>query len=256
MESHRIALISDTHGLLRPEVVEKLKTCEIILHAGDIGKPEILRRLKEIAETYAVRGNVDEGRTGEFSEELPKELDVELWGFHIYVVHNKKHIRKDLQGVDIVVFGHSHRLSDEVCLPQRNKFDVEQGQVRDADALSDCGGGIRYLNPGSCGPKRFRLPVTMMILILYPAGHRIEVEKIDFLSAESEKKETVKIPGQDMHRLVREIMKEVDAGKNMAEIAKRNHIDVKFTEQVCRMYLTHPGVDVDGIMDRIERRNL
>lgn len=231
MESHRIALISDTHGLLRPEVEEKLKTCEIILHAGDIGKPEILRRLKEIAETYAVRGNVDEGRTGEFSEELPKELDVELWGFHIYVVHNKKHIRKELQGVDIVVFGHSHRLS-----------------VR--------GGGIRYLNPGSCGPKRFRLPVTMMILILYPAGHRIEVEKIDFLSAESEKKETVKIPGQDMYRLVREIMKEVDAGKNMAEIAKRNHIDVKFTEQVCRMYLTHPGVDVDGIMDRIEMSNL
>lgn len=231
MESHRIALISDTHGLLRPEVVEKLKTCEIILHAGDIGKPEILRRLKEIAETYAVRGNVDEGRTGEFSEELPKELDVELWGFHIYVVHNKKHIRKELQGVDIVVFGHSHR-------------------------LSVLGGGIRYLNPGSCGPKRFRLPVTMMILILYPAGHRIEVEKIECLSAESEKKETVKIPGQDMYSLVREIMKEVDAGKNMAEIAKRNHIDEKLTEQVCRMYLTHPGVDVDGIMDRIERRNL
>lgn len=231
MESHRIALISDTHGLLRPEVEEILKTCEIILHAGDIGKYEILRRLKEIAETYAVQGNVDEGRMDELAEELPKELDVELWGFHIYMVHNKKYIRKDLQGADIVVFGHSHRLSD---------------------SESD----VRYLNPGSCGPKRFRLPVTMMILTLYPAEHRIEAEQIDCLTAEAEKKEAVKMPEQDMHGLIREIMKEVDAGKNITEIAKRNHIDTKFTEQVCRMYLTHPGVDVDGIMDRIERRNL
>lgn len=98
MESHRIALISDTHGLLRPEVEAVLKTCEMILHAGDIGKPEILSQLKAITHTIAVRGNVDEGRLGEFSEELPKELDVELFGFHIYLVHNKKHARKDLQG--------------------------------------------------------------------------------------------------------------------------------------------------------------
>lgn len=101
MESHRIALISDTHGLLRPKVEEILKTCDVIFHAGDIGKPEILRRLKGIAETYAVRGNVDEGQIGEFPGELPKELDVELWGFHIYMVHNKKHICKDLHGVDV-----------------------------------------------------------------------------------------------------------------------------------------------------------
>lgn len=104
-----------------------------------------------------------------------------------------------------------------------------------------------------CGPKRFRLPVTMMILTLYPAKHQIEAEKINCLSAESEKTETVKIPEQDMYRLVQDIMKEVDAGKNIAEIAKRNHVNAKFTEQVCRMYLTHPGVDVDGILDRIEK---
>lgn len=254
MESHRIALISDTHGLLRQEVEERLKTCEIILHAGDIGKPEILSRLKGIAATYAVRGNVDEGRIGEFSEELPKELDVELFGFHIYIVHNKKHIRKDLHGVDIVVFGHSHSLSDEVRPSQKGMPDKGWG---DAGAvLSNREGGIRYLNPGSCGPKRFRLPVTMMVLTLYPDEHRLEVEKINCLSAASEKKDTVKMPEQDMYRLVREIMKEVDAGKNIAEIARRNHIDEGFTDQVCRMYLTHPGVDVDGILDRIERRNL
>ena len=256
MESHRIALISDTHGLLRQEVEERLKTCEIILHAGDIGKPEILSRLKEIAETYAVRGNVDEGRIGDLSEGLPKELDVELFGFHIYMVHDKKHIRKDLYGVDIVAFGHSHSLSDEVRPSQKEMPGGWQGDA--GEILSDREGCIRYLNPGSCGPKRFRLPVTMMILALYPDEHRLEVEKIDCLSAASEKKDkdTVKMPEQDMHRLVREIMKEVDAGKNIADISRRNHIDEGFTEQVCRMYLTHPGVDVDGILDRIERRNL
>ena len=236
MESHRIALISDTHGMLRQEVEEVLKTCELILHAGDIGKPEILFRLKAIADTCAVRGNVDGRRTGGFQEELPEELDVELFGFHIYMVHDKKHIRKDLTGVDVVAFGHSHTLTDEV----RRENDRQ----------------IRFLNPGSCGPKRFRLPVTMMVLTLYPAAHRLEVEKIDLTSSAPESEEPVKIPEKDRYRLIKEIMKEVDAGKNISEIAVRHRVDEKFTEQVCRMYLTHPGVDVDGIMDRIERRNL
>ncbi len=233
MESHRIALISDTHGMLRQEVEEIVRTCEAILHAGDIGKPEILLRLKVIADTYAVRGNVDGRRIDEFPEELPEELDVELFGFHIYMVHDQKHIRKDLKGADIVAFGHSHSLTDE-----------------------ENDGQIRFLNPGSCGPKRFRLPVTMMVLTLYPAARRLEVEKIDFTSPASAKEEPVKVPEKDRYRLIQEIMMEIDAGKSISEIAARHQIDEKFTEQVCRMYLTHPGVDVDGIMDRIERRNL
>lgn len=264
MDAHRIGVISDTHGLLRQEAAEILKSCEIILHAGDIGKPEILERLREITDTYAVLGNVDQNCAELFrtsikgrSEKLPEELEIELFGFRIYMIHDKKQIRKNLSGIDIVIYGHSHKYEE------------------------DDNGGITWLNPGSCGPKRFRLPVTMMILTLYPALHRLETEKIDCLSisgkpvqgtSDEESRfgqagavrsglaaasdEDVKIPEQDMYRLVREIMKGIDAGRKIADIAARNHIDERFAEQVCRMYVTHPGVDVDGILDRLERKNL
>ena len=101
-----------------------------------------------------------------------------------------------------------------------------------------------------------------MLLTLYPAEHRLETERIDCLDIPAMGKgtldtdEEMKITKQDMYRLVRQIMKDVDAGRRIAEIAARNHIDERFTEQVCRMYLTHPGVDVDGILDRMERKNL
>lgn len=295
MDGHRIGVISDTHGILRPETAEILKTCEIILHAGDVGKPEVLRQLRDIRDTYAVRGNVDSGRIREFyareterrkcaedvkicakefedsqaggfevqaggfeaktggfeaqadkfeagraelPEHLPEELEIELFGFRIYMIHDKKQIRKDLPGVDLIICGHSHK--------------YEVGRL----------GNTVCLNPGSCGPRRFRLPVTMMLLTLYPAEHRLETERIDCLDIPAMGKgtldtdEEMKIPKQDMYRLVRQIMKEVDAGRRIAEIAARNHIDERFTEQVCRMYLTHPGVDVDGILDRLERKNL
>ena len=308
MDGHRIGVISDTHGILRPETAEILKTCEIILHAGDVGKPEVLRQLRDIRDTYAVRGNVDSGRIREFyareterrkcaedvkirtkefeasraggfevradkfeagQAELPEELEIELFGFRIYMIHDKKLIRKDLPGVDLIICGHSHK--------------YEVGRL----------GNTVCLNPGSCGPRRFCLPVTMMLLTLYPAEHRMETERIDCLDIPAMGKGTshgenpvwiseegkaagvyeepavrtgqrgaakapgkIKIPEQDMYRMVRQIMKEVDAGRRIAEIAARNHIDERFAEQVCRMYLTHPGVDVDGILDRMERKNL
>lgn len=308
MDGHRIGVISDTHGILRPETAEILKTCETILHAGDVGKPEVLRQLRDIRDTYAVRGNVDSGRIREFyareterrkcaedvkirtkefeasraggfevradkfeagQAELPEELEIELFGFRIYMIHDKKLIRKDLPGVDLIICGHSHK--------------YEVGRL----------GNTACLNPGSCGPRRFCLPVTMMLLTLYPAEHRMETERIDCLDIPAMGKGIshgenpvwiseegkaagvheepavrtgqrgaakapgkIKIPEQDMYRMVRQIMKEVDAGRRIAEIAARNHIDERFAEQVCGMYLTHPGVDVDGILDRMERKNL
>ena len=315
MDGHRVGVISDTHGILRPETAEILKSCETILHAGDVGKPEVLRQLRDIRDTYAVRGNVDSGRIREFyareterrkcaedvkirakefeasraggfeaqaggfevradkfeagQVELPEELEIELFGFRIYMIHDKKLIRKDLPGVDLIICGHSHK--------------YEVGRL----------GNTACLNPGSCGPRRFCLPVTMMLLTLYPAEHRMETERIDCLDIPAMGKGTshgenpvwiseegkaagvyeepavrtgqrgaakapgkIKIPEQDMYRMVRQIMKEVDAGRRIAEIAARNHIDERFAEQVCRMYLTHPGVDVDGILDRMERKNL
>lgn len=229
MESHRIAVISDTHGLLRAEVRERLLTCEAILHGGDFDRPDILEQLNAIGKVYAVRGNVEKGGT----ENLPEELEFILFGFRIYMRHNRKQIRRDLQGIDIVICGHSHKYEER----------------RE--------GGILYLNPGSCGPRRFHNPVTMMLLTLYPEKHLAETEKIVFtenISAASADKDAVAAP--DMHKLVKTIMKEVRGGRTVSEIAERNRVNEELAEQICRFYLTHPGVDVDGILDRMERKDL
>lgn len=228
MQSHRIGILSDTHGLLRPEILEKLKTCAYILHAGDVDRPDILSQLEEICPTYAVRGNADK----EWAEELPVELKLELFGFRIYMVHNKKHIPSEISDVTIIIYGHSH------------KYEVKQEK------------GITLLNPGSCGPRRFHLPVTMMILTLYPQEHRFEIEKVDCSPAISQKSDMKKLPEKDMERLIREIIKEIRSGRTVEEIAAGNRIDRELADQICRIYLTHPGVDVDGILARMEIWNL
>ena len=234
MESHRIMVISDTHGTLRPEVLERAAGCEAILHAGDMDKPEILERLKAVAPVYAVRGNVD----GEWAESLPEELELELFGFRIYMIHNKKRRKKDLSGTDMVVCGHSHEYQDA--------WDKKTG--------------IRYLNPGSCGPKRFRLPVTMMEMILYPEEHRAEVTRCYCESEEMGGRGTAPVRDElsekDLYQLVKRVMKGMRAGKSIPEMAERSHAQEKLVEDICRMYATHPGIDVDGIMDRLERRGL
>lgn len=130
-----IAILSDTHGLLRPEVVEYLKTADAILHAGDINRPEIVEELKRYAPLYIVRGNNDK----EWAEHIPHHLTVTLGGVSFYVVHNKKEIPADLPGIDAVVFGHSHKYLQE-----------------EKDSLL-------WLNPGSCGPRRFHQEITMMM---------------------------------------------------------------------------------------------
>lgn len=247
MEEHRIAVISDTHGILRPEAVAVLKTCEVILHAGDFDNEGIWKDLKEIGPVYAVRGNVDKDWADDFPEELPYEREFSFYGFRIYMIHNRKRARKDLSGIDMVVFGHSHEYEES-----------KKGEVT-------------YLNPGSCGQKRFKLPLTMMVLTLYPENHQFHTEKIDCnpavpdVSAEKAspkpfggffgKKKSMPSAGK-MNKLIQKIIKEVDAGKSVEEIAKKNHLDMELTEQICRIYVTHPGVDVDGIMDRMERKDL
>lgn len=235
MEVHRVAVISDTHGLLRHEVVEQIKSCEVILHAGDIDHPEILAQLGNIKPIYAVRGNAD----GDWAGELPVELEMELFGFQIYMIHNRKQIQKDdarfgaSESFDIVISGHSHKYHEERT------------------------GKTLYLNPGSCGRRRFRLPLTMVILLLYPEEHRIETQKIDFTQAVPAPSEgTVNLSEKDMYRLVKAVMKEVNAGRTIADIAARHHVNEELTGQICRMYVTHSGVDVDGIIDRLERKNL
>ena len=131
----RLTILSDTHGLLRPEVVKYLKTADTILHAGDINRQEIVDQLRQYAPLYIVRGNNDK----EWAEHIPHHLTVTLGGVSFYMVHNKKEVPADLSGIDAVVFGHSHKYLQE-----------EQG-------------GLLWLNPGSCGPRRFHQEITMMM---------------------------------------------------------------------------------------------
>ncbi|WP_317320383.1 metallophosphoesterase family protein [Subdoligranulum variabile] len=144
----KIAILSDTHGLLRPQVVEHLKTADAILHGGDINRQSIVDELRRYAPLYIVRGNNDK----EWAEALPHDLTVTLGGVTFYMVHNKKEAAADLTGVDVVVFGHSHRYLQE-----------------DKD-------GVLCLNPGSCGPRRFHQEITMMMAEV--TDGKITVEKI------------------------------------------------------------------------------
>lgn len=131
-----VGLIADTHGLLRPEAVAALAGSDLIVHAGDVGDANVLERLRALAPTCAVRGNVD---NGPWARALPFTEVVEAGGLHVYVLHDLASIDLDPKaaGFSAVVFGHSHRPSAE---------------WRD---------GVLYVNPGAAGPRRFRLPVTV-----------------------------------------------------------------------------------------------
>lgn len=147
---HKIAVISDTHGLIRDQVREKLADCEAILHGGDINRQVILDELAEIAPVYAVRGNNDK----EWAEQLPETLSLELFGLRIFMVHNKKYLPGDLDDRELVIYGHSHR------------YEEKQAE------------GRTWLNPGSCGPRRFNQPITMAVVRVEENGG-FSVEKVE-----------------------------------------------------------------------------
>jgi putative phosphoesterase len=131
-----IGVISDTHGLLRPEAVEALRGCDRIIHAGDVGSPDVLDQLRRVAPVVAVRGNVDKGA---WALALPRTATIDLGGQTIYMLHilGDLDLKPAAAGISAVVYGHSHKPSIE---------------ERD---------GVLFLNPGSAGPRRFRLPVTV-----------------------------------------------------------------------------------------------
>lgn len=132
----KIGVIADTHGLLRPEASEFLKRCDLIVHAGDVGNPDILKALRSIAPTYAIRGNVDKGS---WAQGLPDKDVLEVEDKFLYLIHSLEDLDLDPVAAefDAVIFGHSHR-------PESYEKD-----------------GVLYFNPGSAGQKRFKLPVSI-----------------------------------------------------------------------------------------------
>lgn len=140
-----IGIISDTHGLLRPQAVTAMEGSDVILHGGDVGDEGILARLNEIAPVFTVRGNVDFEL---WCNRLPSRLTLTLGGLKIHMVHDiSKLDHTILELVDMVVYGHSHRpqISDEK--------------------------GVVFLNPGSAGPRRFNLPITVAKFVWREGGN-------------------------------------------------------------------------------------
>lgn len=136
-----IGVISDTHGLLRPQAIRSLRASELIVHAGDIGKQEVLAGLETICPVIAIRGNVDRA---DWAQAYPEEQRFEIGATRLYVIHNLKELAFDpkAEGIDVVISGHSH-------MPKIDHRD-----------------GVLYLNPGSAGPRRFKLPVAVARLVI------------------------------------------------------------------------------------------
>ncbi len=156
----RIGIISDTHGLLRPEVKQSLKDCEAILHAGDINKPELLDELREIAPVRAVCGNADESWAE--SEGIALTTSLTLFGLQIGMAHTKKAARSVSEGCDIIITGHTHKYEEKTT----------DGQL--------------WLNPGTCGPVRRSAPITLAVIETEGDG-TFQVVKIEIPQPEDKK---------------------------------------------------------------------
>jgi len=165
----KIGLISDTHGVLRPEALEALRGSELIIHAGDVGDPTILQALRKIAPVVAVRGNVD---TAPWANDLAETAVAEAGAVNIYVLHDVHALDLNARasGFHIVVSGHSHQ-------PGRSERD-----------------GVLYLNPGSAGPRRFSLPITVARLHL--AG---ELWNIEFITLPDRSRSGTAGGGRGLH---------------------------------------------------------
>ena len=145
--SQTIGVVSDTHGLVRPEAMDALRGVDLMLHAGDIGSISVVEALREIAPVHAVRGNVD---TGTWAAPFPERKTIQAGPHSIFVLHNLDELPLDpaAAGINVVISGHSH-----------------QPKIFHKD-------GVMYLNPGSAGPRRFKLPVSVALL-------RIDESRID-----------------------------------------------------------------------------
>ncbi|MGS0643637.1 metallophosphoesterase family protein [Xanthomonas oryzae] len=146
----RIGVISDTHGLLRPEALAALDGCTQIIHAGDVGKPEVLEALRTLAPLHVIAGNIDDKP---WAAGLPQTLDVQIDGVRIHVLHDLKTLAPQVQA-DVIISGHSHK------------------------PLVHTRAGVLYINPGSAGPRRFSLPTSVAMLWLGDGAPRAQLQHL------------------------------------------------------------------------------
>jgi uncharacterized protein len=151
MPDMRVGVISDTHNLVRPEALDALRGVDHIVHAGDICKRDVLDALAALAPLTVVRGNND---IGDDVASLPGHVRIELGGLMLYVVHDIADVPKRLEGIDIVVTGHSHK-------PLIERRD-----------------GVLFINPGSAGPRRFKLPISLALLDIKGGGAEARIVQL------------------------------------------------------------------------------
>lgn len=238
-EGKKIAVLSDTHGLLRPEVTEILHDCDGAIHAGDINSREILNQIWDASGRnkpfYVVRGNNDKA----WAMDLPLTMEFTLGGTHFFLVHNKKDVPANQKDTQIIICGHSHKYLEE----------EKDGRL--------------WLNPGSCGKRRFYQEITMAVLYLeetpQPGSNGWWVKKIEIPQDTSAGVEHLQktppqglIPQENLSGIVQEIIKRMDKGQSVEVIGKKLNIHPEFAEEICRIRVTHPGVSVEGIVDKIE----
>jgi uncharacterized protein len=150
----KLGVIADTHGLLRPEALAALEGSDLIIHAGDVGKPDVLSALERVAPVHAIRGNIDKAA---WADHLPERREVQTGDLRVWVLHDLHQLALDpeAEGYRAVISGHSHQ-------PK-----ITQN------------GGVLYLNPGSAGPRRFRLPVTVVRCEVNNGEIRAELVELD-----------------------------------------------------------------------------
>lgn len=144
----KIGVVSDTHGLFRPELSQLFQGSSMLIHAGDIGNLKTLKMLGSIAPVTAVRGNID---IGSWAEDIPSTRMLRIEGISIYMIHDLKHLNPSLSKYDLIISGHSHQ------------------------PLFQSLNGITYLNPGSAGPRRFKLPVSAALLFIDSGQFQVEL---------------------------------------------------------------------------------
>lgn len=231
-----IGILSDTHALLREEVLLNLTGCDIIIHAGDIVSDDIIHTLQQLAPCYFVKGNADTSLTTPLKEALTFTIE----GLQFQLIHNKKQLKLE-QNTDIVVFGHNHKYSDTI--------DKQ---------------GVRFLNPGCCGKRRIHQEVTMMlatvdgntcqtekILLAHPASLSVSSNHATVLS-EQELDKQIEAKQTDIIALIRYIVKKMDAGEPIEKIVSRKKVSKEFVEMIYRIKVTHPGVNATDIYNKLE----
>lgn len=255
-EPIRAAVISDTHGLLRPEVEKILETCDVIIHAGDFDNQMLYHKLHIRQPLYAVRGNND----GFWGMQLPLVRRFELGGVKFVMAHERSDLPHVLEDEQVVIFGHSHMYYQK----------MEDGRL--------------WLNPGSCGYKRFTLPLSLAVMTLEDGNYQVKTVWLDqeygrepgaglgmernegFQGISRSKgygdvprpkengpeKQEKKQQERDQLFLIAKIMRFMKRGETINWVADNLKSEPAFVETIYRICVTHPGADAHQILDKLE----